>query len=106
FFVLPVEFALFGGCAPPAAWQTPRCFSCIKHHQFLHFVLESSQIQLVQIQLVIFILPSFEIMHNAQRIMRNEEPTKWLGEMPKRELPERQPTVAKPSKPLPINHKL
>ena len=73
---------------------------------FLFFLLQIQQIQLVQIQLVFFILPSFEIMHNAQCIMRNEEPTKWLGEMPKRELPERQPTVAKPSKPLPINHKL
>ena len=29
--------------------------------------------------------------------MRNEEPTKWLGEMTKRVLPERQPAVAKPS---------
>ena len=29
--------------------------------------------------------------------MRSEEPTKWLGEMPKRVLPERQPAVAKPS---------
>ena len=29
--------------------------------------------------------------------MRNEEPAKRLGEMPMRELPERQPVVAKPS---------
>ena len=29
--------------------------------------------------------------------MRNEEPAKRLGEMPKRVLPERQPAVAKPS---------
>ena len=29
--------------------------------------------------------------------IRNEEPTKWPGEMPKRVLPERQPAVAMPS---------
>ena len=35
------------------------------------------------------------MMHNWKLGVRN--PTKWLGEMPKRVLPERQPAVAKPS---------
>ena len=36
--------------------------------------------------------------------MRNEEPTKWLEEMPKRVLPERQSAVAKPSALDPIRN--